>query len=244
MWLQPKVRSVAFLIFPLLAAIHLAGCTRSPESAPGKPSAETPKGPNSFQMITGDDTDEERERWNTMYKTNAYVFGKEPTPFLKEHIQMLGTSGKALLMPMEEGRNAVFLAKAGFTVSGIDFSEIALQKANRLARENKVKITGINADLNHYVIEKEAYDLIVDIDFHRPRLVQQIKQGLRKGGIVVYQALTVDQMKAGKERQNVSQDYLLDHGQLKEFFKDFQILIYKETSEGENAVASLIAKKP
>ena len=231
-------------LLPVLILLPIFACTPPPQSnGPTRPTVDTPKGPNSFQMITGDDTDEERERWNTMYKTHAYVFGKEPTPFLKEHIQMLG-KGRALVIPMEEGRNAVFLATAGFTVAGIDFSEIALQKANRLARENKVKVTGINADLNHYVVDREAYDLIVDIDFHRPRLIQQIKQGLKKGGIVLYQAQTVDQMKVGHDRNNISQDYLLDHGQLKELFKDFQILVYKETSEGESAVASLIAKKP
>jgi SAM-dependent methyltransferase len=222
----------------LLALSSLVSCTDSNRTGVGLNSEKT-KGPNAFQAITGDDTDEERERWNTVFKTHQYVFGKEPIEFLKDHLQMLPI-GRSLVIPLEEGRNAVFLARNGFSVAGVDFSEIAIQKANRLARENKVKITSINADLNHYVIDKEAYDVIVDIDFHRPRLVQQIKQGLKKGGFVVYQASIVS---PGKAPSGSHQDQLLP-GQLKEAFRDFQILIYQETSEGDSRLASMIAKKP
>lgn len=225
------MRLLLLLTLTWIALVSLSACTDPNHS-------ESTKGPNAFQAITGDDTDEERERWNTVYKTQQYVSGKEPISFLKDHLQMLPI-GRALVLPLEEGRNAVFLARNGFNVAGVDFSDIAIQKANRLARENKIKITSINADLNHYVIDHEAYDVIVDSDFHRPRLIQQIKQGLKKGGIVVYQASIVDPAKTSGSHQ----DQLLP-GQLKDWFKDFQIIVYQETSEKDGRLASLIAKKP
>jgi hypothetical protein len=34
-------------------------------------------------MITGDDSDDDRKRWDTIYNTRTYVFGKEPSGFLR-----------------------------------------------------------------------------------------------------------------------------------------------------------------
>ena len=65
--------------------------------------------------------------WDKKYGTEAYIFGKEPVAFLREHIDVL-PKGKALDVAMGEGRNAVFLAKNGFEVDGCDISEIAVKK--------------------------------------------------------------------------------------------------------------------
>src|SRR3972149_10905123 len=66
--------------------------------------------------------------WDKKYETGAYIFGKEPVAFLREHIDLL-PRGKALDIAMGEGRNAVFLAKNGFSVDGCDVSEVAIKKA-------------------------------------------------------------------------------------------------------------------
>jgi tellurite methyltransferase len=200
------------------------------------------EGANSFQMITGDDSDEERERWNLLFKKKDYVYGTEPASILQHHLKIL-PSGRALVIPMEEGRNAVYLAKNGFSVSGIDYSDIALQKANRLAKKNGVKLNGINADLNVYTIQADSYDVIVSVEFHRPRLIDQIKKGLRKNGVVVYQTYTSDQAN-NVEGPKVRRDFLLRHGELRELFKDFQILAYHETNDGRKALAGVVARKP
>ena len=65
--------------------------------------------------------------WDKKYETEAYIFGKEPVGFLREHIDLL-PRGKALDIAMGEGRNAVFLAKNGFNVDGCDISEIAVKR--------------------------------------------------------------------------------------------------------------------
>jgi hypothetical protein len=74
-------------------------------------------------------------------------------------------------------------------------------------------------------------------------LIQQIKKGLKPGGMIVYQNYTMDQMK-NAQGQSVRRDYLLEKGELKKLFSDFDILVYSETNDGREAVASLIAKKP
>ncbi|MBC7691366.1 MAG: class I SAM-dependent methyltransferase [Methylotenera sp.] len=201
-----------------------------------------PKGTNAYQLVTGDDSEQDRTHWDALFNKTAYVFGKEPAPFLRTHIDKLPV-GRALDIAMSEGRNAVYLAKKGFSVDGVDISEVALRKAKRLARENHVSINTINADLSHYTIKPESYQVIVNIQFFQRSLISQIKRGLKKGGVVVYENYTVDQLN-NASGQGMRRDYVVEKGELKELFKDFEILVYKETNDGTDAVASLVARKP
>lgn len=202
----------------------------------------SPQGSNAYQIVTGDDSEDDRRRWDKLYNTRNYVFGKEPASFLRDHIDRLPV-GRALDIAMGEGRNAVYLAKKGFQVDGVDISEVALQKARRLARENQVSINTINADLNTYAIRPDSYLVIVNIDYLQRSLIAQIKRGLKKGGLVVYENYTVEQLK-NAQGQQMRRDYLLEKGELRQLFKDFEILVYRETNDGKDARASLIARKP
>jgi SAM-dependent methyltransferase len=210
--------------------------------SPGDSQDLRPKGANAYQMVTGDDSEEDRRQWNALFNTKTYVFGKEPARFLSDHIQLLPV-GHALDIAMAEGRNSVYLAKKGFSVDGVDYSEVAIRKAKLLARENKATINTINADLNTYTIKPESYEVIVDIQYLQRSLIPQIKRGLRHGGVVVFENYTVDQLNNALG-QSLRRDYLLNRGELKELFKDFEILVYSETNDGKDAVASLIARKP
>ena len=201
-----------------------------------------PKGANAYQMVTGDDSEDDRSHWDSLYNTGTYVFGKEAAYFLRSHVQLL-PAGRALDIAMGEGRNAVYLAKKGYQVDGVDISEVAIRKAKRLAREQEVTINPVNADLNTYAIKPDTYDLIVNIDYLQRSLVPGIKKGLKKGGVVVYETFSVEQL-ANSKGAHMRRDFLLEKGELRQLFQDFHILVYKESNDGKNARASLIARKP
>lgn len=225
----------------VLLGITLSACGQCGVSS--GPSETKTKGTNVYQIVTGEDIEQDRTHWDALYtKNTGYVFGKEPAELLREQVDILPV-GRALDIAMGEGRNAVFLAKKGFVVDGVDLSEVALRKAKRLARENNVDITTINADLNHYTIKPDTYEVIVNIDFLLRSLVPEIRKGLKRGGVVVFETLTVDHLKNPKG-QGIRRDWLLNKGELREFFKDYQILYYAETNDGETAKASIVAMKP
>ncbi len=241
-------------ILVALGLVGWVGCTDSPrtESAQAPQDEESnrvssdqelrPRGANAYQMVTGDDAEDDRRQWDAIFNTRAYVFGKEPAPFLRDNIGLLPV-GRVLDIAMSEGRNAVYLAKKGFYVEGVDISEMAIRKAKLLARENHVTINTINADLNHYQIKPATYEVIVNIFYLQRSLIPQIKAGLKKGGVVVFESHTVDQLN-NTVGQSLRRDQLLAKGELRELFKDFEILIYRETNDGKDAVASLLARKP
>ena len=59
--------------------------------------------------------------------------------FLAENFHLI-PKGKILSLAEGEGRNAVFLAQQGYTVTAVDSSLVGLEKAQRLAAEKGVKI--------------------------------------------------------------------------------------------------------
>ncbi len=165
-----------------------------------------------------------------------------PSPFLVENIGLL-PKGRALDVAMGSGRNAIYLTGAGFTVEGVDRSPEAVNEALKAAKEAGVTVKAQIADIETggYTIEKSAYDVIMCFNYlHRP-LIPKIKEGVRPGGMVVYETFTVDQAQFGHPR---NPDYLLKHNELLEMFRDFRCLRYHEgVIDGWKAVAGIVAQK-
>ena len=144
---------------------------------------------------------------------------------------------------MGEGRNAVFLAKKGFTVDGCDISEIAIKKALDLAKENNVKVRAFVADLETYKLPQNTYDVIACFYYLQRDLVPQMKEALKPGGMIIYETYTIENRERGFEGPK-NKDYLLKPNELLDLFKDFKIIYYRElVLNNKKAIASLIAKK-
>ena len=200
-----------------------------------------PRGQNAYQLVTGDDSEEDRRSWDRLYQSNQYIFGKDPAEFLAKNVGYLQV-GRALDIAMGEGRNSIYLAKKGFLVDGVDISEVALRKAKRLARENGVSITPILADLSSYTIRSDFYSVMINFDYLQRNLIAQMKRALKRNGIIIFQNYTVDQL-SNPGGLTLPRDILLKRGELKGLFSDFEILVYEETNDGLHAKASLIARK-
>ena len=164
-----------------------------------------------------------------------------PARFLQDSIMLL-PKGRALDVAMGKGSNAVFLAKMGYEVEGVDISPEAISDALEEAKRAEVTIKAEVADLEgEYVIRKSAYDVIICFRYLQRSLIPQIKNGLRKGGMVVYETFTIDQVRFGRPR---NPDYLLKHNELLDMFRDFRCLHYREgILEDRAALAQIIAKK-
>jgi tellurite methyltransferase len=167
---------------------------------------------------------------------------REPADFLVENIELL-PKGRVLDVGMGFGRNAVYLAKMGFTVEGVDISEEAVQSARQSARENGVEIRVQTADLEKdYRIEQAAFDVIICFNYLQRSLIPQMKAGLKEGGLVVYETYIIDQARLFGRPRNP--DFLLRHNELLDMFRDFRCLRYREgVIENRKAIASLVAQK-
>lgn len=98
--------------------------------------------------------------WNARYDTDELVWKAEPNRFLPPAVEGLA-AGRALDLACGEGRNAVWLATQGWTVTGVDFSDVGLAKAARLAADNDVIGVWIEADATTWVPPVEGFDLVL-----------------------------------------------------------------------------------
>ena len=166
---------------------------------------------------------------------------QKPAQFLVEHITLL-PKGRALDLAMGAGRNAIYLSKMGYRVEGVDVSAESVGRAVELAEKSGVHLDARVADLEkNYRIDKQAYDLIVCFNYLQRSLIPQIIDGLKTGGMVVYETFIVDQAQFGKPR---NPDHLLKHNELLDMFRDLRCLRYREgIIDNRRAVAGIIAEK-
>jgi 2-polyprenyl-3-methyl-5-hydroxy-6-metoxy-1,4-benzoquinol methylase len=181
-----------------------------------------------------------RERWNTRYAGLAVREPGEPNAFLREHLAML-PRGRALDLAMGTGRNAIFLAQHGFSVTGIDISDVAVERALRLAEIAGVNIEAQRMDLCTVTLPADSYDVVACFYYLQRDLWAQIVNTLRPGGMVIYETFSREQAQYGHPTNPA---YLLEPNELVKAFRDLRIRVYRDVVvEGSSAVMSLIAEK-
>lgn len=139
-------------------------------------------------------TDTWTNRWNERYSESEFAYGEEPNNYLKEWLVKLGV-GKILFPAEGEGRNAVFAAKLGWTVSAFDISIEGQKKAKRLAERNKVTLDYQVGELQTLNYKANEFDAIALIYAHFPASIKsQIHKTLgtylREGGTIIFEAFS------------------------------------------------------
>lgn len=180
----------------------------------------------------------DRLKWNQKYETEQ--LSDAPSPAVKQFYK-LAAGKKALDIAAGNGRNALFLANQGFAVDAVDISDAGL---NLFAGKHG-SVQPICADLDHFDIPPNQYDLIINIKYLSRRLFPYIREGLKRGGILIFQTF-LDSPDSGKE-QPLCRDYRLRENELLHAFLSLKILLYKEGKEAshEDAIhlATLVAVK-
>jgi 2-polyprenyl-3-methyl-5-hydroxy-6-metoxy-1,4-benzoquinol methylase len=98
-------------------------------------------------------------QWDERYSTSALIWTGRANQFVEAHLADL-EPGTAIDLGAGEGRNSVWLAGRGWTVTAVDFSRVGLDKAETLAAEHGVAITTVCADATTWAPD-EPVDLVV-----------------------------------------------------------------------------------
>lgn len=86
--------------------------------------------------------------WDERYRSLDSVWGAAPNRFVEQELSNLAP-GRALDLACGEGRNAIWLAARGWQVIGVDFSAVALEKAQAGERPGR-PVTWTVADATTY----------------------------------------------------------------------------------------------
>ena len=139
--------------------------------------------------------------WDERYKAEEYAYGTTPNEFLQENFDNI-PKGKVHSLAEGEGRNAVFLAQQGYSVTAVDSSSVGLNKARKLAAEKNVTVEFVHADLANFDLGENQWDGIVSIfcplpSTLRKQLYEKLKVALKPQGVFLLEAYTPAQLQHG-----------------------------------------------
>lgn len=149
-----------------------------------------------------------------------------PSPLLVEYASRL-SPGSALDLACGAGRNSIWLAEHGWSVTAVD--------------KSGAYIKALRADLEagEYTIAEGAWDLILMSLYLQRDLFEPVKRGLRRGGLAI---VIVHLYEPGHEASRFS----LHPGELAGYFAGWEILHSREGKPLHNpegrAVAEIVAR--
>jgi 2-polyprenyl-3-methyl-5-hydroxy-6-metoxy-1,4-benzoquinol methylase len=108
-----------------------------------------------------------RELWDQRHAARDPIESSEPDPTLVGEIGSL-RPGRALDLGAGDGRNAIWLARHGWQVTAVDFSEVALDRGRGLATVSGVRVEWQLADLLEWTPGDRLYDLVALFFMHLP----------------------------------------------------------------------------
>ena len=185
---------------------------------------------------------QDRNKWNQRYAEDNY-HKNNPVTLVEDWLPRLPV-GRALDVACGAGRNALFLAQAGYRVDAIDISPVGLNMARNKATDQGLSINWIEQDLDQPYPFDTDYDLIVVMWYVNPDLITRLCDCLAPGGYLLCEEhLITDQEVIGPNSSN----FRVASGELREAVSGLEVLLYEESVEaipegGQVASARVVAK--
>jgi tellurite methyltransferase len=126
--------------------------------------------------------------YNEKYNQKKYYWGKLPSKICYKVLELYPPHNVVTLLDIGcgEGRNAVFFARNGYTVTAFDLSQQGVEKTKKMTSEAGISIDLFQADLREFRMEKE-YDVLFStgVLHHIPRELRTAKNGLNVFSVFV-----------------------------------------------------------
>lgn len=173
----------------------------------------------------------------------------EPHKLLLDHFDLLNDPLRSLPvldLACGTGQNGLMLARQGIPVVFADRSATALGVVKQCLLEGALPGHIWQVDLeqpNTNPLAGQSFSAIIGFRYlHRP-LFPAIKDAVEPGGLVVYETFTIENRTFGRPN---NPGFLLQPGELKTIFQDWQTILYFEgvLRNPDRAVAQIVARKP
>jgi 2-polyprenyl-3-methyl-5-hydroxy-6-metoxy-1,4-benzoquinol methylase len=182
----------------------------------------------------------DRERWDVKYADKLGPDRLSPDEWLIEQAAGL-RPGRALELACGLGHNSIWLALQGWNVDAVDISATGLSRAEEFANVCGARVNWIAADLDEFVPDLAAYDLVLVFRFlDRARLPGIIQGALRPGGHLVYETFSTAHLSRADAHMK-NPDFALKPGELPRLYPQLETVSYSESSLADRDVARLIA---
>lgn len=152
-------------------------------------------------------TEYEGAFWDQRYQAPGYLFGEEPSQWLRSVAWRfpLQAPGRVRVLTAGdgEGRNGVWLAGLGLNVASFDGSAEAVTKARSLAARRGVALDARHATIDDFPWADAGWDVVVSIFVHvpapeRPAYLARLVRAVAPGGLLVFEAFHRRQRERGR----------------------------------------------
>jgi ubiquinone/menaquinone biosynthesis C-methylase UbiE len=154
-------------------------------------------------------------------------FKTAPNSFLVEAVKDIKPGGKALDVGAGMGRNALHLARLGWDVTGIDLSAQGLSVLRAGAEKTGLKVETVKTSYEAYDFGRDRWHLVAMILSWAPvedgAFLSRLKDSVLPGGYVVFEHVL-----QRADNPFAPGVHALEPGALRELFRDFEILTYRE----------------
>ncbi|HET8708981.1 MAG TPA: class I SAM-dependent methyltransferase [Candidatus Saccharimonadales bacterium] len=205
-----------------------------------------------------------RDYWEDMYGCDIAALPweiPEPPTEIRDYISTHpGSGGKALDAGCGTGNFSLYLAKNGYDVSGIDYSEKAITVAQERAQEQRLDTTFVRGDLTELtnLLPSDSFKLILDYkvshhlkDEQLLAYAEQCYALLKSGGHILLVCYSEKDTDAAGNRSAIgkygNEMFYRTREQIVKFFHAFQVHDYKEVMLGKrlnHAGHCLVFEKP
>jgi len=138
------------------------------------------------------------KNYDEIYRNQKLYWGTAPSDLVKKFAE-LAPVGHALDLGMGEGRDALYLAKQGFDVTGIEAVPAGVEKCSQLAAKHRLPLRTVTGDAREFKIARNRYSLISAINLlqfltkdEARALIESVAAGLKKGGLFLCETFSID----------------------------------------------------
>jgi SAM-dependent methyltransferase len=164
-----------------------------------------------------------------------------PAAWLLQHTVLMPVGRRVLDVASGQGRHALFLAAAGWSVHAVDRDESALTALRGSAAALRGVVTTECLDLETVPppsLGVEEYGAVIVFNYlHRP-LLPALVRAVEPGGVLIYETFTVGQARRGRPTNPA---FLLEDGELATLVAPLDVLRAREGDVDGNLVSSIVA---
>jgi SAM-dependent methyltransferase len=190
--------------------------------------------------------------WDQVYRNPENRVPVNPSSLVLETTANL-KPGMALDVGMGNGRNAIYLARKGWKVTGVEISEEAMRQARQEAAKAKADIDFRASDISALNLGRERYDLILCmyVNVVAVRNVRRFIDALKPGGILIVEGHHVGAQALNLRQVGEGPAGYFDN-QLLHVYDRLRILRYEDRTmpaewsngpEGKAPIIRLVAQK-
>lgn len=183
---------------------------------------------------------QDRTRWDNIYRKRNPASFPAPDPLLLQYTPAVPDPTaeilpRALDLAAGLGQNGLWLAEQGYATDVMDISRVALRRARAEMGMRNIRTANLlQVDFDELTLDVRTYDLICVFRYLKRNLFSLMRMATKPGGRIIYETFNTRYLDIVPE---FNRDFLLEAGELRTVFLDWQILHYEEDTHITRIVA-------